>query len=113
MKLEKKEEQKHHSVFNKHAIVTNQMTLFKLKRYTLIVAAFGMWAQLGPGKEIKLQCKMKPEQCMTTLFAYFVSFRVVLINGTNRFREQQGNKIEKADGKLSFGATCVRTHGHK
>lgn len=90
------------------------MTLFKLKRYKLIVEANGMWTQLSLGREINLHCKMKPEQCMTTLFAYFVSFRVVLINGANRFREPQGSKIEKPDGKLSqFGTTHVRSRDHK
>lgn len=42
-----------------------------------------------------LQRKMKPAHCMTTLFAYLVSFSVALMaNGTNRFREPQETKYK-------------------
>lgn len=41
------------------------------------------------GGEISLKCKMKPEHCMTSLFAYFVSFRVVVKNGTSRLESHR------------------------
>lgn len=81
------------------------MALFKLERYKLIAEANGMWTQLSLGQEINLHCKMKPGQCTTILFAYFGSFRVVLINAKKQVQGATGQKNKKVCSKYSFKIT--------
>lgn len=57
---------------------------------------------------LNLQCKMKPEHCVTSLFAYLVSFRAVLINTTSRLENHRTLNFGPDSTFLCGGTSLMR-----